>query len=101
MLWADRANRDLKASKFRKGPGFWKLDRANGKVMQGNLRADFQRIVLEHHQEATKLMEKQNQYIAEFEAELLTVAEPFVSSNIGMAVEAKASILHVLESNDE
>ena len=45
VLRADKANRDIK------GPKFWKLDKVNAEVVQANLKIDFQRITIKHHEE--------------------------------------------------
>ena len=66
------------------------------------MKADFQQIALRHHEEVMKLVEKQNQYVAEIEAKLLTDAKPFVlNSTMGMIVDADALILHMLEDDKE
>jgi hypothetical protein len=40
VLWAEKANRDLR------GPGFWKLDKANCEAVQKNLTMDFVRLAV-------------------------------------------------------
>jgi hypothetical protein len=51
VLRADKANRELR------GPGFWKLDKANYEAVQKNLTTDSMRIALTHREEITKLLE--------------------------------------------
>jgi hypothetical protein len=51
VLRVDKANRDLR------GPGFWKLDKANCEAVQKNLTTDFLRLALIHRVEVTKLLE--------------------------------------------
>ena len=65
VLRADKANRDLK------GSGFWKLDKANAEAVQANLTADFQRIAFTHHEEITKLLTKQWEYVKQIVEERL------------------------------
>ena len=88
MLRADKANRDLK------GSGFWKLDKETAEAVQANLKADFQRIAVTHHEEITKLLVKQRQYVKKIAEEALTVAEP-------VRPAAEDSILHILEDDEE
>jgi chromosome segregation ATPase len=49
VLRADKANRD------RRGPGFWKLDKANCEAVQKNLTTDFLRLAVSHRAEISKL----------------------------------------------
>ena len=88
VLRADKANRDLK------GSGFWKLDKANAEAVQANLKADFQRIAFTHHEEITKLLAKQREYVKQIAEEALTVAEP-------IRLAAEDSILHILDDEEE
>jgi hypothetical protein len=53
VLRGDKANRDLR------GPGFWKLDKANYEAVQKNLTTDFLRLALIHREEVMKLLEGQ------------------------------------------
>ena len=88
VLRADKANRNLK------GSGFWKLDKANAEAVQANLKADFQRIAITHHEEIAKLLSKQWEYVEQIAKEALTVAEPVLPA-------AEENILHILEDDEE
>ena len=88
MLRADKANQDLK------GSGFWKLDKANAEVVEENLKANFQRIAITHHEEIKKLLSKQQEYVEQIAKEALTVADP-----LSAAVED--NILHILDDDEE
>ena len=55
---------------------FRKQDKVNAETIQANLVADFQRIAIKHHEEDTKLVAKQRDYMDKVAQELLTVGEP-------------------------
>ena len=65
--------------------------------MEANLKADFLRIVIKHHEEVTKLMDKQREYVVEIVKELLRVGEPVIPTT----AQADESILNILEDEDE
>ena len=88
VLQVDKVNRDLKGSRF------WKLDKANAEAVQANLTADFQRIAFTHHEEITKLLSKQREYVKQIAEEALTVAEP-------LRPAAEDNILHILDEDKE
>ena len=87
VLRADKANRDLK------GSGFWKLDKETAEAVQANLKVDFQWIAFTHHEEITKLLIKQREYVKKIAEEALTIAEP-------VRPAAEDSILHILEDEE-
>ena len=91
MLRADKANRDIK------GPGFWKLEKANAEAVQANLKADFQRIAITHHEEIAKLLTKQQEYVEKIAQEALMVSEPLPL----ISAPDEENILHILEDDDE
>jgi hypothetical protein len=107
VLRADKANRDLR------GPGFWKLDKANYEAVQKNLTMDFLRIALTHRAEVTKLLASQEELVRRMHQEMETVAEPVGPSTQltkeGAAAEEddeeetadeqEPSILHVLNED--
>jgi hypothetical protein len=72
VLQADKANQELR------GPGFWKLDKANCEAVQKNLTTDFMRIALTHREEITKLLEQHEENARTMHAEMEAVAEPVV-----------------------
>ena len=88
VLWVDKANRNLK------GFGLSKLDKDNAEAVQANLKADFQRIAITHHEEIEKLLSKQREYVEQIAKEAFTVAEPVLSV-------AEENILHTLEDDEE
>ena len=88
MVRADKANRDIK------GPGFWKLDKAKAEAVHANLTTDLQRIMIKHHEEITKLLTKQREYVKQIAEEALTVAEP-------LRPAAEDNILHILDDDEE
>ena len=59
------------------------------KTVHGNLKADFQRIAITHHEEIAKLLAKQREYVEQIATEALTVAEPVLPA-------AEKNILHIL-----
>ena len=84
----------LQANRNLKGSGFWKLDKANTKTVQANLKADFQQIAITYHEEIAKLLSKQREYVEQIAKEALTVTDhviPVVEENI----------LHILEDDEE
>ena len=87
-LRADKANWDMK------GSGFWKLDKANAEAVQANLKVDFQRIAITHHEEIAKLLSRQREYVEQIAKEALTVAEPVL-------LAAQENILHILVDDEE
>jgi hypothetical protein len=102
VLQADKANRELR------GPGFWKLDKANCEAVQKNLTTDFMWIALTHREEITKLLERREENFQAMHAEMEVVAEPVIP----LAQETEApeeeeedndvaepSILHVLNED--
>ena len=76
-----------------KGLRFWKLDKANVEAVHANLTADFQRIAFTHHEEITKLLIKQREYVAKIAEEALTVAEP-------LRPTAEENILHIFDDEE-
>ena len=90
MLRVDRANRDIK------GPGFWRLDKANAEAVQANLNADFQRIAIKHHEEVTKLLTKQRDYVDKITQEQLIVGEPIPTTpNVEEIQRNPAKLLYI------
>jgi hypothetical protein len=71
-LRADKANRDIR------GPGFWKLDKANYEAVQKNLTTDFLRLGLIHREEVTKLLAEHDALVRRMQIEMEAVAEPVV-----------------------
>jgi hypothetical protein len=69
VLRVDKANRELR------GPGFWKLDKANCEAVQKNLTTDFLWIALIHREEMTKLLEQHEEHVQTMNAEMEAVAE--------------------------
>jgi hypothetical protein len=63
VLHADKANRELR------GPGFWKLDKANYEAVQKNLTMDFIQIALTHR-EFPKLLEGDEEHVRTMHAEM-------------------------------
>jgi hypothetical protein len=107
-LRANNANRDLR------GPGFWKLEKANYEAVQKNLTKDFMRIALSHREEVTKLLVEQEELVRKMQIEMEAVAEPVVPmtqpTGASVAVnkeeddeetadEQEPSILHVLNED--
>jgi hypothetical protein len=70
VLRADKANRDLR------GPGFWKLDKANCEAVQKNLTTDFLRLATSHRVEISKLLDFQETLVGRMRKEMQTIAEP-------------------------
>jgi hypothetical protein len=106
VLRADKANRDLR------GPGFWKLDKANCEAVQKNLTTNFLRLALTHREEVTKLLEGQEALVHQMRTEMEAVAEPVVPAEPTEAAkgpeddddeetadEQEPSILHVLNED--
>ena len=91
LLRTDKANQDLK------GPRFWKLDKVKVEVVQANLKMDFQRIAIKHHEEVTKLMAKQRDYLEQLTHELLMVGEPMPT----VPTHGEENILNILEDDDD
>jgi hypothetical protein len=102
VLRADKAYRELR------GPGFWKLDKANCEAVQRNLRTDFIRIALTHREEITKLLERHKEQVRTMQVEMEAVVEPVVP--VAQETEdpeeeaeednsSKPSILHVLNED--
>jgi hypothetical protein len=79
---ADKANRDLR------GPGFWKLDKANCKAIQKNLTTDFLRLALGHREAITKLLEEHDKLVQEMQTEMEAVAKPVVPAKSTEAAKA-------------
>jgi uncharacterized protein YecA (UPF0149 family) len=104
VLRADKANPDLR------GPRFWKLNKANYKVVQKNLTMNFMRIALTHREEVTKLLEQHDELVQKMQTEMEAVAEP-VQPTEALAVaededddeetadEQEPSILNVLNED--
>jgi chromosome segregation ATPase len=105
VLRADKANRDLR------GPGFWKLDKANCEAVQKNLSTDFLRLAVSHRAEISKLLDFQDTLVGRMRQEMETVAEPikpaepaaagseFEDDEEDPAEEQEPSILHVLNED--
>ena len=91
MLRACKENRESK------GSGFQKLDKVNAEAVQANLKTDFQRIAIKHHEEITKLLAKQRDYVDKIAQELLTVGEP----SPAVPIQAEENILNILEDDEE
>jgi hypothetical protein len=70
VLRADKVNRDLR------GPGFWKLDKANCEAVQKNLTTDFLRLAVHHRAEISKLLDFQDTLVERMQKEMEAVAEP-------------------------
>ena len=87
VVRADKANQDIK------GPGFWKLDKANVEAVQENLKADFQGVAITHHEEIPDLLTKQWECVKNIAQEALTVAESIPV----MAAHGEENILHILD----
>jgi hypothetical protein len=82
VLWADKANQELR------GPGFWKLDQANCEAVQKNLTTDFIRIALTHREEITKLLEQHDEIDRKLHMDMETVAELVVPPTQATEVSA-------------
>jgi uncharacterized protein YukE len=106
VLRADKANRD------RRGPGFWKLDKANCEAVQKNLTTDFLRLAESHRVEIARLLDFQETLVERMRTEMETVAEPIkpaepaaVASEFedhqedDPAEEQEPSLLHVLNED--
>jgi hypothetical protein len=104
VLRADKANRELR------GPGFWKLDKANCEAVQKNLTTDFMRIALTHCEEITKLLERHEEHVRAMHAKMEVVAElvvpaapkteaPEEEADMEENDSAEPSILHVLNED--
>jgi hypothetical protein len=106
VLRADKANRD------RRGPGFWKLDKANYEVVQKNLTMDFLRLAVSHRAEISKLLDFQDTLVERMQKEMEAVAEPIKLAELAAAgsefedddedepaEEQEPSILHVLNED--
>jgi hypothetical protein len=106
VLQADKANRD------RRGPGFWKLDKANYEAVQKNLTTDFLRLAESHRAEISKWLDFQDTLVERMRMEMEAVAEPIkpaepaaVASEFedddedDPAEEQEASLLHVLNED--
>jgi hypothetical protein len=74
-LRADKANWDLR------GPGFWKLDKADCEAVQKN--PDFMRIALTHREEIKKLLEQHDGLVRKMHTEMEAVEEPVVPTTQG------------------
>jgi hypothetical protein len=72
VLCADKANQELR------GPGFWKLDKANCEAVQTNLTTDFMRIALTYREEIMKLLDRHEENVQAIQAEMEIVAEPVI-----------------------
>jgi chromosome segregation ATPase len=70
VVWADKANQDLR------GPGFWKLDQANCDAVQTNLTTDLLRLRLMHREEIKQLLSAHDELVRRMETEMEAVAEP-------------------------
>jgi hypothetical protein len=70
LLRADKANRELR------GPGFWKLDKANCEAVQQNLTQDFMRIAMRHREEVKIILEQHDELVGKLRAELEAITEP-------------------------
>jgi hypothetical protein len=101
VLRAQKANRKLR------GPGFWKLDKANCEAVEKNLTTDFIRIALTHREEITKLLERHEEQVRTMHVEIEAVAEPVIvaaqeteapeeAADLEEDDSAEPSILHVL-----
>ena len=86
MLRACKENRESK------GSGFQKLDKVNAEAVQANLKTDFQRITIKHHEEVTKFLAKERDYVDKIAQELVTIKEP---------TQAEENILNILEDDEE
>jgi CHAT domain-containing protein len=106
VLRADKANRD------RRGPGFWKLDKANCEAVQKNLTTDFLRLAVSHRAEIWKLLDFQDTFVERMQKEMEAVAEPIKPAETAAAgsefedddedepvEEQEPSILHVLNED--
>ena len=80
-----------------KGPRFWKLDKLNAEAVQENIKTDFQWIAIKHHEEVTKLLDKQQDYEEKIAQELLSVGEPLPITR----THAKENILNILDDDKE
>jgi hypothetical protein len=105
-LRADKANRDLR------GPGFWKLDKANCEAVHKNLTTDFLRLAVSHRAEISKLLDFQDTLVGRMRKEMEAVAEPIKPAETAAAgsefedddkdepaEEQEPSILHVLNED--
>ena len=63
-----------------------------------NIKEDFQRIAIKNHEEVTKLIDKQRDYVPKIVKELLTVAKPVVPTTTSQVDE---SILNILMNDEE
>jgi hypothetical protein len=88
VLRADKVNRD------RRGPGFWKLDKANYKAVQKNLTTDFLRLAVSHRAEISKLLDFQDTLVERMRKEMEAVAEPIKPAE-------PAAVASVFEDDDE
>jgi hypothetical protein len=103
VLRADKANRD------RRGPGFWKLDKANCEAVQKNLTTDFLRLAVSHRAEISNLLDFEDTLVERMQKEMNVVAEPIKPAEPAAvasefedddedepAEEQEPSLLHVL-----
>jgi hypothetical protein len=106
VLRADKVNRS------RRGPGFWKLDKANCEAVQKNLTTDLLRLAESHRAEIAKLLDFQDVLVERMRTEIEAVAKPIGTAGPAAvaseyeddeeddpAEEQEPSILHVLNED--
>jgi hypothetical protein len=69
LLRADKANRELR------GPGFWKLDKANYEAVQQNLTQDFMRIAMRHREEVKIMLEQHDELVGKLRTKMEAITE--------------------------
>jgi leucyl-tRNA synthetase len=96
----------------RRGPGFWKLDKANCEAVQKNLTSDFLRLAESHRAEISKLLDFQDTLVERMRKEMEAVAEPIKPAEPAAVAsefedddeddpveEQEPSLLHVLNED--